>query len=278
MATEDILKKLTGLELLQDGIWTTPNLQAVDYPESGNESSFRIEDRSYWFAHRNKCILQLLSRFAPSGPIVDIGGGNGYVAAAIQEFGIEVILLEPGLQGATNARERGVRTVICSTLNDVNFPAQSLNAAGLFDVLEHIEDDLKFLNLIHHALEPDGKLYLTVPSYKWLWSAEDYFAEHYRRYTLSGLTKKLLRAGFVMRYGTYIFGIWPVPIFFLRTIPSLLFPRRTDHIELDEKEHSLPEGMPGKILQWCLDQEIQLLKDNKSIPFGASCLVVAQKS
>jgi hypothetical protein len=77
-----------------------------------------VEDSSFWFAHRNSCILEAIKLFPPRGEFFDVGGGNGYVERAIQESGIDVVLVEPGLAGVRNALHRGVRQVVRATLDD----------------------------------------------------------------------------------------------------------------------------------------------------------------
>src|SRR5262245_63526886 len=62
------------------------------------------------FRSRNACITAALARERIQGPLLDIGGGNGAVAQALERSHLEVILLEPGAGGARNARRRGLRS------------------------------------------------------------------------------------------------------------------------------------------------------------------------
>src|SRR6266568_7755747 len=91
-----------NLQLSPDGTWITGSISAVSYPEAGNDICFDIEDASFWFRHRNACIRAVVERYPPAGLFLDIGGGNGYVAQALQALGIEVALVEPGSAGARN--------------------------------------------------------------------------------------------------------------------------------------------------------------------------------
>ena len=116
MPLSDIRTIAPDLELTQNGWWASRTLSGVAYPEEGNSLCFAIEDASFWFQHRNRCILEAMLRFPPSGALFDIGGGNGCVARAIQESGHEVVLVEPGLVGVQNALKRGIRHVVRATL------------------------------------------------------------------------------------------------------------------------------------------------------------------
>jgi SAM-dependent methyltransferase len=115
---------------------------------------------------------------------------------------------------------RGLKNIICSTLEDAGFKTNSLPAAGLFDVVEHISNDLCFLKTINFYMRPGGFLFITVPAYNILWSKEDVDAGHFRRYTLYELKKTLNKAGFKIEYATYIFSFLILPIFLFRTIPD----------------------------------------------------------
>jgi 2-polyprenyl-3-methyl-5-hydroxy-6-metoxy-1,4-benzoquinol methylase len=160
---DDIEEIATNLTQNEEGLWVSRDRRVVSYPEGGNESYFAVEERSFWFKHRNNVIASLVRTFSPGGTVFDIGGGNGFVSMALQENGIDAVVVEPGLQGARNALKRGLRTVIHSSLEDAGFRNESIAAFGLFDVLEHIESDLEFLRTLHRCLQPDGLLYLTAP-------------------------------------------------------------------------------------------------------------------
>lgn len=162
-----------NLDLAPDGLWWPRSRSRVDYPDEGNAFCFQVEDQSFWFQHRNRCILAAVARFPPPGPVFDIGGGNGFVARALTQAGHPAVVVEPGPVGARNAQARGLSPVICSTLDDAGFHPGALPAAGLFDVLEHIEDDRGVLRRLASLVRPGGRLYVTVPAYQWLWSGED---------------------------------------------------------------------------------------------------------
>ncbi len=264
-----------NLRLGAHGLWFCEKAEPISYPEKGNVECFAVEDNSFWFQHRNACIASVVRNFSPDGAIFDVGGGNGVVASALQKAGFSVVLVEPGLQGAINARSRGVESVVCSTVEQIEFKTQTLPAIGLFDVLEHIEDDVSFLAQLKTLLQAGGYLYLTVPAYGFLWSQEDVYAQHFRRYTLTSLCRKLESAGFKIAYKSYIFGFLPLPIWVFRVLPGF-FSRKSGEAHLDKNEHSLPAGFAGKVIQKLLRQEKRVIRSKRSLRFGGSCLVVAR--
>jgi len=265
----------TNLELGEQGIWFSKGKSNISYPSAGNAACFEIEDHSFWFQHRNRCITAIVRAFPPSGALFDLGGGNGFVSLGLQQAGWQSIVVEPGNAGAINARKRGLANVICATLEDADFRSHSLPAAGLFDVLEHISNDAKFLRYLHGRLIIGGRIYLTVPAHQWLWSVEDVSAGHFRRYTLSSLISLLDRSGFEIEFASYIFLLLPLPILLNRTIPSLLGLRKAETAEEAIRElrgHSKTLKLAAGVFDW----ELRRLERKKTIPAGGSCLVVAR--
>jgi len=252
--------------------------RAISYPAGGNAACAQVEDTSFWFRHRNRVILDQLERFPPTGPLWDIGGGNGFVSHAMQKAGHDVVLVEPGEAGARAAIARGVRRVVCSTFEELSVRPGSIPAAGLFDVLEHIENDRGFLQTLSTALRPDGKLYLTVPAFNMLWSSEDDHAGHFRRYTARTLSKVLREAGFVVEFASPFFWPLTMPLFAMRTIPSAIGLRTQVKANTTAKEHTAPAGTFGKLFTNVLTAERTRLKRGTPLPFGTSLICVARRS
>jgi len=272
----DLNSIASNLELRSDGIWYAKHHSPIAYPEDGNRFCYGVEEESFWFNHRNSFILEALQRYPPKGTLFDIGGGNGFVAKAICESGIETVLVEPGVEGIYNAKRRGIDQLVCASLEDADFNNYSLPAVGMFDVLEHIKNDIDFLSMIRRLLVPEGRLYLTVPAYRFLWSTEDDFAQHYRRYSIRKLKDRLGLTGFSIEYATYIFATLPVPIFLLRTLPSQLGWRKRNDFSREKSELSPRSDTANNFLDRILRIELKILRRRKTLPFGGSCLIVAK--
>ena len=264
----------------EDGIYYAIGSEAVSYPEEGNEACFQIEDQSFWFQHRNDCIRELVRNFPPrgKGPIFDVGGGNGFVAKGLMDAGWDVVLVEPGPSGARNAKKRGLDHVICGTTHSAGFKNGSLPAIGVFDVVEHIDDDLGFLRHLRDLLEPGGMLYLTVPAFNFLWSHEDVDAGHFRRYTLGAMEKKLAEAGLKPVFGTCIFGFLTLPVFLLRTLPYRLgLVGKGGAGKEVKRDHSQKQGLLGAMMARSFELELKRIRAGKTCKLGGSCLVAAKK-
>jgi 2-polyprenyl-3-methyl-5-hydroxy-6-metoxy-1,4-benzoquinol methylase len=259
-------------------IWVAKNSRTISFPDDGYANCMQIEENSFWFKHRNNCIASLVKSFSAQDTFFDIGGGNGYVSVGLEKAGIETVLVEPGEVGAMNAQKRGLKNVVCATLEDAHFKANSLPSVGVFDVVEHIEKDLDFVKMLHNYLVPHGKLYATVPSFNWLWSGEDVSAGHYRRYTITNFNNLLEQAGFKILYSTYIFSVLPLPIFLLRSLPSKFGLDKNRDLSTNTQEHNAgQEGIGAKIMNKIWAWELANVNKCEHIGFGGSCLVVAKK-
>lgn len=275
----DLREVAANLEPGADGIWVARSREnEISYPDEGNTNCLALESNSFWFKHRNQCIQAVMRNYPPPGMVFDVGGGNGYVALGLQQAGFTVALVEPGRQGVENARQRGVETLVCSTLEDAGFRPLSVPAVGLFDVLEHIADAEGFLKTVQGLLVPGGRVYLTVPAFQALWSADDDYAGHQRRYHLTGLSRVLEQAGLQVEFASYIFFMLPLPIYLLRALPTRLGLRKQEAWDTYQQEHQSRPGLAGRALEGLLGWELGRLKNNKTIPIGGSCLVAARKT
>lgn len=268
-----------SLDLIQgtDGVWTVSEHTPVYFPEEGNQLCSQIEEESFWFQHRNSCLCSIVKNYPPAGPIFDVGAGNGFVGLALKKANFESIAVEPGPSGAERARARGLE-VICATFEDAKFRDGSLPSIGMFDVLEHIETDEKFLSLMRTKLVPEGRIYLTVPAYNGLWSEDDVYAGHFRRYTTGTLRRVLENAGLKVEFETYLFACLVPPIFLFRTIPHF-FGKKLEHAtERYGKNHLLPKGIIGGVIQRSLNWELDRISSGGAIGFGSSCCIVAKRT
>jgi SAM-dependent methyltransferase len=260
------------------GIWRASAAPKVSYPDDHNAACFLIEDDSFWFGHRNRCIAAAVRRFPPSGFILDVGGGNGYVARGLMDAGYETVLLEPGADGAQNAkRERLLPTVINATLADARIRAGTIPNIGLFDVLEHIEDDRSFARQMFDLMRPGGLLYLTVPSFNWLWSMSDVDAMHYRRYTKRSLGE-VLEGRFDVLYSTYLFQRLVPVSFLMRALPYAVGLARPKPASAYNADHAAGNKRMADVLNRLIGREVSSIAAGNSLSIGSSLLVVARRT
>jgi 2-polyprenyl-3-methyl-5-hydroxy-6-metoxy-1,4-benzoquinol methylase len=159
-----------------------------------------VEESHFWFVHRREVILATLRQAVPDWPqrpLFDIGCGSGGLLAYLARAGVPVA-------GACDAYVQGLR--LCRQRLEAPLMLLDEGAApplapghlllGMFDVLEHLDDDVGVLSGLHAALAPRGVLILTVPAHPWLFDEMDALAHHRRRYRRAELREKLAAAGF----------------------------------------------------------------------------------
>jgi len=248
----------------------------VEYPETGHDWCAAVEDSSWWFRHRNRFLLEVMRRFPPAAPLYDVGGGNGVVAAALEKSGIHTIVVEPAAAGVQRAKARGLEA-INATIESAGFAPASLGSIGMFDVVEHIQDGSGFLQRARALLKPGGRIYLTVPAYRFLWSAEDDYAHHFRRYSAGALRRTLEGVGFEVELSTYMFALLPLPILLLRSLPYRLGRARPFTPEGVRDDHVNRNGFSRTAIERLLDLELRMFRALGRLPFGASVVAVARK-
>ena len=220
--------RIDGVARPEGGVWLAGRAgDRVDYPEDGHELLLDVEGKSAWFAERNRLIAAALAPGGLPREFVEIGAGNGFVTAHLRSLGVDAVAVEPGRGAAEASARRGVPTV-CGLLDDLALPDGSVEAAGVFDVLEHVADTGPLLHELHRVLVPGGRLVVTVPAMPSLWSRTDELSGHHRRYRRQELVAELAGAGFAMRACRYAFAALVPVVALARALPYRLGYRRDD--------------------------------------------------
>ncbi len=238
-----------------------------------------IEDRHFWFRSRNSIISRLvrqITRYMDPGYLVlEVGCGTGKVLNGLQEVCSDGVVIGMDLffEGLKHARKRTSCHLVRGDVQSLPF-AKKFNLIGLFDVLEHLPDDMKVLADIHSLLTEDGLLILTVPAHPSLWSNFDESSHHCRRYKLDELKNKLILNGYHVQYLTYYMAsIFPF-VWLERRIKGLIDPRSANDQASDELR-IVP--VVNELFAWLLAQESRLIIGRKRIPFGTSIIAIARK-
>ena len=260
----------------KSGVWYSNEHRDLKFLDHEDIDWAEIESKSFWYSHRNKIFLEILGKFKPTGVMFEIGAGFGSVTLAIQESGYSIVALEPTVKQAESAKKSGVENIICSTLEKAGFEPGSLSCVGIFDVLEHIEDDIKFLSEIRSLMPYGGRLYCAVPIWKFLWSKEDVYADHFRRYSPQKLNQIIKNAGFQIEYKSYYFLILFLPILILRVLLSRLKLQSKRTSESVSSDHILKNKLIIRFINLLLKIELKMIRFNIKVPFGSSYIVVAK--
>jgi SAM-dependent methyltransferase len=251
-----------------------------------------IEDNHYWHVHRRAVLLDALREVsAPSrtGRLLEIGCGigtvtthfnqNGYVCDYGDYFENAVAIAKRRAEAKLGAEEAGKRRFMQVDATK-ELGLEGYQGMFLFDVIEHLPDDLLVMTNVRKAVEhaADPFVIVTVPAFQFLWSPWDDVEKHKRRYTRRSLVDLLERAGFEVGRATYLFA----PLFFaalgvkgLRTIRDLVAPApKAEHMsELSEAKNV---DILNKVVVTAHAPERRWLGGNRGLPFGTSVLAVAR--
>jgi SAM-dependent methyltransferase len=174
--------------------------------------ALRFEDSIWWLAGRREILRKYCNCAAKRqriSRIADIGCGSGGHLPLLSEYG-EVTGVERSEILARRARSRGIaKDIHVGDFFELDMPYE-FQMTGLFDVLEHIEDDDGFLERLNIKIKPGHLLLLSVPACPFLYGPHDALLHHYRRYSKRGLETLLQRHGFtVVKGGYFLFFLFP---------------------------------------------------------------------
>jgi SAM-dependent methyltransferase len=239
------------------------------------ELLYQVEDKSFWFTNRNLMIAHLLDKYSIEKEFLEIGCGSAYVINQLyQKFPhLKFTGSEIYIEGLKYAQKRVPKEIklIQFDATEINFDEQ-FDAIGAFDVIEHIDEDEKVLANIYKSLRPNGRVFISVPQYMFMWSQEDDAAYHKRRYTRKELKSKLVNAGFEVEFITsFMFLLFPLMLISRMTVSG----KKT-------AEQMTQALYPGKIMNSLLSLfaylDVVLIRMGISLPWGGSLVVVGRKT
>ncbi len=246
---------------------------------------YEAEDTHFWFRARNQLIAELVKQltqnFQPDSCVLEIGCGNGNVLRVLEQTVKQgtVIGIEPFAEAVALARGRVSCEVMQGDVRALPFSTK-FDLVCMFDVLEHLPDDAESLRKIIELLPLNGKLLLTVPAHKSLWSYFDDVSHHYRRYEKNDLENLLKLQGLQIEYLTFFQSI-TYPIIWLGRRLTFWGQKQTELTEEKKYQLTLRElqitPIINEIFYILSSFEKYLIKRRWHLPFGTSLLAVAKK-
>lgn len=175
------------------------------------DSWFEIASLEHFWIHRRFAVLQRLAAglITSAREPAEIGCGHGLLQRQIEdEFAKSVTGFDLNDYALKQNISR-LSTVCCYDIFQRE-PSlrQRFDVLFLFDVLEHLSDEQKFLDAVCFHLAPNGRLIINVPAGQWAFSAYDVAAGHERRYSIKTLTEAARRNRLQVEDWTY----WGLPL------------------------------------------------------------------
>ncbi len=243
---------------------------------SGAHTELENYEKTYfWFSARRDLIYWLVSKyFSGIKSYCEIGCGGGFLLSGLRRilpktdiYGTEIFI-----SGLKIARKRFAEGIFFQS-DILNFPyLEEFDLIGVYDVIEHIEDDTRAIQSIYNALKPGGGVIITVPQHKWLWTKNDEYSCHKRRYSRKDLIKKCSLAGFdIVRVTSFTSLLLPAFI-----VNCLLNRNKTMDQQTISEQFRINPILNGFFALMC-QLELALTKSGVNFPFGGSLVCILRK-
>jgi len=230
------------------------------------------ENIHWWFVARRLILRKVINQYFSEntkGKVLEVGCGSGGNLQMLKAYG-DISAMELDDDARKMANSRSVCNVKKGKLPyDIPFD-DDFDLICMLDVLEHIDDDLAALQAVRKKLNQKGTLVITVPAYKFLWSAHDVANHHKRRYLRKQLINIVSESGLNVKYITY-FNTFLFPVIAAtRTINNVLGKKTGSDVDM-------PSNLVNNLLKTIFSSE-QAILPSVSFPFGVSILLVAEKA
>lgn len=223
-------------------------------------------NRHPWELSRVESVIKEVKKYHSGKKILDIGCGDSYLDYKLIDemdeiekiYGIDIHAKEEFIDGKY------------SVLNNYSkLKNKKFDTILMFDVLEHVKDDVDFIkNTVFPLLKDNGKIILTVPAYQSLFSKHDMELKHFRRYNVKMISdicnKSKLK---ILNYHYFYATLLP-----FRFITKLLNrDNKVNNWKYDEK------NILTKIVRYILDMDYNICKKMNKLSFGLSLFIVLEK-
>lgn len=115
----------------------------------------------------NEKYLPLIKRYDRNAPILDLGCGQGFMLRYLQSAGFTNLTgVDISEEQIAVAKERGLNAIHADVFDFLRSNEGKFEIIFAVDLLEHFkkEELFELLQLIHHALKPDGLFILQTPN------------------------------------------------------------------------------------------------------------------
>lgn len=208
---------------------------------------------------------------------LDIGSGNGIISRSMGSSAFGLQLCWDLVDSAYLPSELGVdKNDPSFSLYDSIPPSASYDIILAIDVVEHVQEDLQFVQLLQRHLAPNGLLVICVPAFQFLWSPHDVFLDHFRRYRIDDIKSLMLRSKIEVVESKYLYVILFPVIVLIRLFSRLIVHNSKTRTSSDLKVYP---RLLNTLLIYIhnLERKIFHFLPRLQTLFGLSCVVVGRR-
>ncbi len=230
----------------------------------------------FWMVWRIKFLLKLLDYYKitlnKKLKIMDLGCGNGILSNQLEMIRkIKIDRIDSDYRTLKNNKNVKGKLICYNVSNKINKLKKSYDMIFLFDVIEHVKNDKKFLSDTLFHLKKGGYLIINVPSLQFFFSKYDHVIGHLRRYdknSIKNLVKRLKIQTITVDY----WGIFLLPLLILRKV-ILFFYNKKDVDKIVKKGWETNKYL-NIFFKYVLELELKFFKKQF---LGTSLMIILKK-
>jgi SAM-dependent methyltransferase len=229
-----------------------------------------LYQRHWWWRAREHVLLATLRELRPTAgwsSILDVGCGDGLFFDQLAQFAnfFEGVEADSGLVRAEGPWRQRIHVGPFESFGH----GRRYGLVLMLDVLEHLTNPASALQHALSLLEPEGRIVITVPAFRSLWTSHDDFNQHVTRFTRRSFAHVASAASMHIETSRY---------FFYWTCAGKLAQRLQERVTSARPEPARvpPAWLNASLFALCRAE--QKLLGRLHLPFGSSLLVVGGRS
>ena len=147
-----------------DPVPTVEELTAIyaeDYSEAGHLPDDSVIAKIH--ARQRQFSLNLIKKYCPEGPVLEVGPGHGLFMNELKQAGIRAVGLEASKQMAASLRDRGFE-VQQGYIDDAPAGGELFQGVFMSNVFEHLATHERALTSLASILKPNGRIITLQPT------------------------------------------------------------------------------------------------------------------
>lgn len=260
--------------ILQVRNWHCTPINALSHYLGPNEYEYmyELENSHWWFVSRRNLVAHLIKSLEiPSPTILDAGSGTGGNLLALNKLG-RAFGIDIAPQAIEFCKKRKLENISQCPVEEIKYKDKTFDVITCLDLLEHVPNAVGALRELKRVLKDGGKIIITVPAFKILWSQHDEALCHLRRYEKDSLVRDVQEAGLKVEKLNYFFVTSFMVVAPIRIMRRFLVSRHT----LVSDTTTLPPKLLNNLLKILFTLEMRVVVKTGA-PFGTTLYAVVSK-